>query len=102
MPTLTKKQRKALADVASGEVTWCQESPTNDVSDYRMLYETGLITGAYAGDEDGFALLEMRVIPVEDARPQWKRWTFWRSLIAGGGASVLFVMSVLTFWKSFA
>ena len=109
MTMLTASQRQILEDIASGKTTWWQEAP--DVfGDHQMLYEAGLIDGAPSYADDGFGLLEMRLTlygqtvlaqSVEDARPSWKRWTFWHTLIASVGSCILFVVGVLTFWNPF-
>ena len=126
MTMLTATQLQALEDIASGKVGWCQESPTCDVRDYRMLYEAGLIAGADASADDGFGLLDMRLtlagqqalasapvkldaapvavrasregVDVPVVRPPWKRWGFWQAICASVGGVILFGITVWTFY----
>lgn len=60
MTMLTASQRQILEDIASGKSKGWQEAP-NVFGDHQMLYEAGLIDGAYASAEDGFGLLNMRL-----------------------------------------
>ncbi|MDQ0121548.1 hypothetical protein J2W17_000485 [Pseudomonas lini] len=120
MTMLTASQRQILEDIASDKTKGWQEAP--DVfGDHQMLYEAGLIAGVNASADDGFGLLDMRLtmagqqaiavptvragvvreelkVDVPVVRPLWKRWGFWKAIIAGVGSVVAFVILVWSFY----